>query len=152
MPPSASSNFPRRRASAPVKAPFSWPNSSDSISSSGIAAQLTSTNGPARRAEPAWMARATSSLPLPFSPWTSTRPVVGAAVAICSRRPRIAALSPMISVRCPRVSRSAVFSRARRACSSARAAVTSVFSSASGFSMKSQAPRRVALTAVSIVP
>ena len=31
---------------APVKAPRSWPKSSDSISSSGMAAQLTSTNGP----------------------------------------------------------------------------------------------------------
>ena len=48
VPPSASSNLPRRRATAPVKAPRSWPNSSDSISSSGIAAQLTSTKGPSR--------------------------------------------------------------------------------------------------------
>ena len=32
--------------SAPVKAPRSWPNSSLSISSSGMAAQLTATNGP----------------------------------------------------------------------------------------------------------
>ena len=37
----ASSNFPRRRATAPVKAPFSWPNSSDSKRFSGIAAQFT---------------------------------------------------------------------------------------------------------------
>ena len=48
VPPSASSNRPRRRATAPVNAPRSWPNSSDSISSSGMAAQLTSTNGPSR--------------------------------------------------------------------------------------------------------
>ena len=34
---------------APVKAPFSWPNSSLSISSSGIAAQFTATNGPPAR-------------------------------------------------------------------------------------------------------
>ncbi len=34
-----------RRASAPVKAPFSWPNSSDSSRFSGIAAQLTVMNG-----------------------------------------------------------------------------------------------------------
>ena len=46
MPPSASSNLPRRAEVAPVKAPFSWPNSSLSISSVGIAAQLTFTNGP----------------------------------------------------------------------------------------------------------
>ena len=68
MPPSASSNLPLRAASAPVKAPFSWPNSSLSISSSGIAAQFTSTNGPSARRLCAWIARATSSLPVPFSP------------------------------------------------------------------------------------
>ena len=45
MPPSASSNLPRRSATAPVNAPRTWPNSSLSISSSGIAAQFTSTNG-----------------------------------------------------------------------------------------------------------
>ena len=41
-----------RRASAPVKAPFSWPNSSLSTSSRLIAAQFTATNGrsPARAA------------------------------------------------------------------------------------------------------
>ena len=44
MPPSATSNLPRRSATAPVNAPRTWPNSSLSISSSGIAAQLTSTN------------------------------------------------------------------------------------------------------------
>ena len=48
VPPSASSNLPRRSAAAPVNAPFSWPNSSLSISSVGIAAQLTLTNGPGR--------------------------------------------------------------------------------------------------------
>ena len=36
-------------ALAPVKAPFSWPNSSDSMSSRGIAAMLIATNGPVRR-------------------------------------------------------------------------------------------------------
>ena len=34
-----------RDASAPVKAPFSWPNSSDSTRDSGSAAQCTATNG-----------------------------------------------------------------------------------------------------------
>ncbi len=42
---SASSNRPSRRSAAPVKAPFSWPNSSLSSSVSGRAAQLTVTNG-----------------------------------------------------------------------------------------------------------
>ncbi len=43
MPPLASSNLPMRRAEAPVKAPFSWPNSSDSSRFSGIAAQFSET-------------------------------------------------------------------------------------------------------------
>ena len=43
VPPCASSNLPMRRATAPVKAPFSCPNSSDSRRLSGIAAQLTET-------------------------------------------------------------------------------------------------------------
>ena len=37
------------RVVAPVKAPFSWPNSSLSISSRGMAAMLIATNGPSRR-------------------------------------------------------------------------------------------------------
>ena len=45
MPPSACTNFPTCLRTAPVNAPFSCPNSSDSISSSGIAAQLTRMNG-----------------------------------------------------------------------------------------------------------
>ena len=49
MPPSACSNFPLRLAMAPVKRPFSWPKSSHSISSSGMAAQFTSTKGCAAR-------------------------------------------------------------------------------------------------------
>ena len=47
--PSASSNLPRRADVAPVNAPFSCPNSSLSISSVGIAAQFTFTNGPAAK-------------------------------------------------------------------------------------------------------
>ena len=48
--PSAISNFPFLAAVAPVKEPLTWPKSSDSINSSGIAAELTSMNGaPARR-------------------------------------------------------------------------------------------------------
>ena len=49
VPPWAASNLPTRRASAPVKAPFSWPKSSLSTSSRLIAAQFTATNGRARR-------------------------------------------------------------------------------------------------------
>ena len=45
VPLSASSNRPSRRSAAPVKAPFSWPNSSLSSRVSGSAAQLTAMNG-----------------------------------------------------------------------------------------------------------
>jgi hypothetical protein len=49
VPPSACSNRPDARVLAPVNAPRSWPNNSDSIRSRGIAAMLTATNGPLRR-------------------------------------------------------------------------------------------------------
>ncbi len=81
MPPSASSKRPSRRSAAPVNAPFSWPNSSDSSSVSGSAAQFTATNGRSRRCDRWWMACATNSLPVPDSPSTNTVLVTG---AICS--------------------------------------------------------------------
>jgi hypothetical protein len=45
--PSACSKRPRRMVCAPVKAPRSWPNSSDSSRSLGMAAVLMATKGPA---------------------------------------------------------------------------------------------------------
>ena len=80
---------PARRRSAPVKAPFSCPKSSASTSVSGIAAQLTATNGPSRRGDRACRARAKSSLPVPLSPVSSTVLSVGATRS----RARIAARS-----------------------------------------------------------
>jgi len=44
VPPWAASNRPARPVTAPVNAPFSWPNNSLSIRVDGIAAQLTRTN------------------------------------------------------------------------------------------------------------
>ena len=81
MPPLASSKRPRFTPVAPVKAPFSWPKSSLSRIDSGRAAQLTATNGFPARGDLAWMARATSSLPVPLSPTMSTVAVVGATCA-----------------------------------------------------------------------
>ncbi len=57
-----------RRRSAPVKAPFSWPNSSDSSRFSGIAAQLRARNGGPGPGAVLVDGRATSSLPVPLSP------------------------------------------------------------------------------------
>ena len=82
MPLEALSNTPRRSATAPVKEPRTWPNISLSISSEGMAAQLSSRNGRSRRGENAWMARAISSLPVPLSPQMKTRHLVGAAISM----------------------------------------------------------------------
>ena len=73
----ATSKHPARRSLAPVKRPFSWPNSSLSISVSGSAAQLIATNGPCRRGLSACSVRATSSLPVPLSPVISTQALLG---------------------------------------------------------------------------
>ena len=72
MPRLASSKRPGFWPAAPVKAPFSWPNSSLSTSVSGRAAQLKWMNGACRRGEIEWMMRATSPLPVPLSPRIST--------------------------------------------------------------------------------
>jgi len=86
VPPSASSKRPCRWPMAPVKAPFSWPNSSLSSSVSGMAAQLIGTNCPVRsRADAWWMARAISSLPVPVSPSSSTVVVVCATLLTSSK-------------------------------------------------------------------
>ncbi len=82
VPPSAASNLPGLRSSAPVNAPRSWPNSSFSISAAGSAAQSTFTNGPLRRGEFTCTARASSSLPEPLSPRMST--VASVAAAFCT--------------------------------------------------------------------
>jgi hypothetical protein len=68
VPPSAVSTRPSLRSRASVKAPRSWPNSSDSSSCAGSAAQFSSTKGLARRGPLKCSARATSSLPVPVSP------------------------------------------------------------------------------------
>ncbi len=78
VPPSAISNRPRRRCTAPVKEPFSCPNNSEAIRSRGMAAQLTLTNAHEERRDLLWIARAISSLPVPVSPVTNTLASVGA--------------------------------------------------------------------------
>jgi hypothetical protein len=78
----AASNLPFRSPTAPVNAPLTCPNISLSISSLGMAAQLSSMKGRSRRGERAWMAPAMSSLPVPLSPAMSTRHFVGAAISM----------------------------------------------------------------------
>ncbi len=78
VPPRAALTRPSRRARAPVKAPFSCPNSSLSNRLSVSPEHSTGTKAPSRRALPSWMARATSSLPVPDSPSNSAAVSLGA--------------------------------------------------------------------------
>ena len=67
-----------RVPTAPVNAPFSWPNISVSSSSDGIAPQFTAMKGLLERRLLVWMNRAISSLPVPLSPAIKTVESVGA--------------------------------------------------------------------------
>ena len=78
VPPSANSKRPLRAEKAPVNAPFSCPNNSLSNSSAGIAPQLTGTKGPLFRPDTSWIARATTSLPVPDSPKINTLALLSA--------------------------------------------------------------------------
>ena len=98
VPVSASSNRPSRRSAAPVKAPFSWPNNSLSSRLSGSAPTFTAMNGLLRRFDSMWIARATSSFPVPLSPSMSTVLDTGAICSTCTITSRIPSLSPMSPV------------------------------------------------------
>ncbi len=150
VPPSACSNFPACFAAAPVNAPFSWPNSSDSINSAGTAAQFSVTNAFSRRGDFSWIARATNSFPVPVSPRMQTRVSLAATRSICAVSRAMAAPDPISSC-LPRRWRSSRFSSSRRVKRSAFSTVSSNLSVESGFSRKSRAPSLVARTAISML-
>ena len=150
VPPSALCTSPFLSATAPVKLPRLWPKSSLSMSSVGMAPQLTATNGPSRRAPLSWIMRATSSLPVPDSPQMCT----GA---------WLRATRPIISRSCSMTARAAEQARpaqgggglARRCAGpSLMALPTSLRSTprSSGFETKSKAPSFSARTADSTLP
>ena len=95
-PPWARRNNPGESATAPVKAPFLWPNSSDSTSSAGSAAQLTGTKGLSACGLEKWIARAINSLPVPDSPVITTGLLIIAAPLIFWNTSRIASVWPMM--------------------------------------------------------
>ena len=153
VPPLACSKRPGLSATAPVNAPCTWPNSSDSISSSGIAAQLTSTNGPLRRrldgvdaCAPPAPCRCRSRRRSARGRWSArpSRPARAGAASPRSRRPSTCWRSTR--------ARSARFSASRSRCRSALRTTSTVFSSDSGFSTKSNAPILIARTADSMLP
>ena len=82
VPPSAISKAPGFSFTEPVNAPFSWPKSSFSRMSFGSAAQLSGKKGPFALSLLAWMARATSSLPVPDSPKIRTLALDGATASM----------------------------------------------------------------------
>jgi hypothetical protein len=97
VPPSARANTPGRAACAPVKAPLTWPNSSLSSTPAASALQLTATNGWPTRSLCQWIARATSSLPVPDSPVISTVALLRAARRASSSAAVMAGLPEMMA-------------------------------------------------------
>ena len=95
----ASSSFPRFSESAPVKAPFSWPNSSLSSSVSVRAAHETEMKGADLLSLSSWMARARSSFPVPLSPWISTVELLLEIVWTISKIPSISSFLLIMSWR-----------------------------------------------------
>ena len=96
VPLSAISNRPLRSVLAPVNAPLTCPNSSLSSSVSVSPAQLTGLNGLSRRSEFMWIARASSSLPVPEGPSIRTEIFVGATRRTTSKMPCIVGLTPLM--------------------------------------------------------
>jgi len=86
--------MPSERPAAPVKAPFSCPNSWLSASEGVSAAQLTGTNALFRRGPLRCSSRAQSSLPVPVSPLTSTVHSTSAARSIDLAIRRIRGFEP----------------------------------------------------------
>ena len=119
-PPAACSMRPGLVATAPVNAPRSWPKSSDSSSWSGSAAQLMAMNGPWLRREAWWRKRATTSLPVPDSPVSSTVVSVCATRVACASTSFHCLLCPTTRRTPPRASSSRV---SVATCASSRAAV-----------------------------
>ena len=97
VPPFACSNRPSRTVLAPVNAPFSWPNNSDSIKSFGIAAMLRAIKLLSLRGLCLCRALATSSLPVPDCPLIKTLILDEDNRPIARKTSCIAGASPMIS-------------------------------------------------------
>jgi hypothetical protein len=103
---------------APVKAPLTWPNSSDSNRLSAVAPRSTETIGLSPRRDRRWISRATISLPVPFSPRIRTLASVGAARSISGATASLGLPSSGVSPACAS-SIARPRSAGRRACSRA---------------------------------
>ena len=90
---------PTRLSLAPVNAPLRWPKNSDSNSASGIAVQFTATKGCDARRLARCTARASSSLPVPLSPWMRMLESVCATLRAEASNDSISGLRVTISAR-----------------------------------------------------
>ena len=150
VPLSAISKRPIRSATAPVKAPFTWPNISLSKSDREMPPRFTMTNGPDARRELRWMARATSSLPVPFSPRMSTGASDAATRAAVRSIESSAGSLPTMSTRLnPSVSGADVVVPA--SCNAVSTRLRNM-RFCQGLVMKSNAPRRIPSTASGMLP
>ena len=156
VPPSACSKRPMWRLLAPVNAPASCPKSSLSSSSDGIAAVLSATKGLRARGDSRCSARATSSLPVPVSPVTSTPS------GACAKRPMarnsaciagVSPTSPSVAAICAAGTASAAPvatpRRARTGASACSASATAA-SRSNGLERNSCAPPRKAPAVLAI--
>ena len=99
VPPLASPKYPFRSPIAPVNAPFSWPNSSESIVPSGMAPQFTAMYCPCLRRLYWCIICGKLSFPTPLSPVISTDKSVGATWIAISMARISASLLPMMPKR-----------------------------------------------------
>ena len=96
VPPSAASSLPGVRLAAPGEGALLIAEQLALQQVSGMAAQLMATNGLCERPESRCTARASSSLPVPLSPSSSTVALVGATFSIARHRLRMESLTPMM--------------------------------------------------------
>ncbi len=152
VPPLAAWNRPGWLATAPVNAPLTWPNSSDSSRFSGIAPQFTATNGWFARALARWIACAISSLPLPLSPRISTL-ASDAATSLASASTSAMRFERLtISARQASISPPSVAASEAPSIASALAMMSSRALPSNGLVRYVNTPRDVASTASGMVP
>ena len=140
---------------ASVKAPLMCPKSSLSRRLSGSAPQLMLTKASDARPERPWIARATSSFPVPLSPVISTVELVGATARTISNSDAITVEVPTTWSRpwsCPTSRLRMTFSSRRRRLASASRTTIRSSSTSKGFRTYASAPSFRAATAVSVVP
>ena len=155
VPPSAAATFPSVAATAPVNAPLTWPNSSLSSSSAPRLGQLTVTNGPERPPAPGMDRPSQDPLARPALSPDQHHGIGRRDLPPLPEHgpyPRVLALHRDLGdFRASRASRSST--RLQSPCIRPRRSSTPrTWAGVNGLGRKSNAPRRIASTAASILP